>query len=124
MLQVADAILANNTLTHYDRPRIAQLCEKAGLYMRALQHYTDLKDLKRVIVNTHAIDPQVNGCWWGGVRGPGGGVGGCSAIGFMTESASQLPSLVAHVHVHTWHACCCCCCCCCCFCCCCVAGPD
>jgi hypothetical protein len=27
--------------------------------MRALQHYTDLKDLKRVIVNTHAIDPQV-----------------------------------------------------------------
>jgi hypothetical protein len=57
--QVADAILANGTLTHYDRPRIAQLCEKAGLYMRALQHYTDLKDLKRTIVNTHAIDPQV-----------------------------------------------------------------
>jgi clathrin heavy chain len=56
--QVADAILANNTLTHYDRPRIAQLCEKAGLYMRALQHYTDLKDIKRAVVNTHAIDPQ------------------------------------------------------------------
>eukprot|EP00884_Botryococcus_braunii_P006634 jgi/Botrbrau1/15972/Bobra.0294s0010.1 len=56
--QVADAIMANNTLTHYDRPRIAQLCEKAGLYMRALQHYSDLTDIKRVIVNTHAIDPQ------------------------------------------------------------------
>ena len=56
--QVADAILANGTLTHYDRPRVAQLCEKAGLYMRALQHYTDLVDIKRVIVNTHAIDPQ------------------------------------------------------------------
>ena len=56
--QVADAILANGTLTHYDRPRIAQLCEKAGLYMRALQHYTDLVDIKRVIVNTHAIEPQ------------------------------------------------------------------
>ena len=55
---VADAILANNMLTHYDRPRIAQLCEKAQLYMRALQHYTDLADIKRVIVNTHAIDPQ------------------------------------------------------------------
>ncbi len=26
--------------------------------MRALQHYTDLVDIKRVIVNTHAIDPQ------------------------------------------------------------------
>lgn len=58
MPQVADAILANGVLTHYDRPRIAQLCEKAGLYMRALQHYTDLPDIKRVIVNTHAIDPQ------------------------------------------------------------------
>ena len=28
---VADAILANGMFTHYDRPRIAQLCEKAGL---------------------------------------------------------------------------------------------
>lgn len=56
--QVADAIMANGVLTHYDRPRVAQLCEKAGLYMRALQHYTDLPDIKRVIVNTHAIDPQ------------------------------------------------------------------
>lgn len=56
--QVADAILAAGTLTHYDRPRVAQLCEKAGLYMRALQHYTDLPDIKRVVVNTHAIEPQ------------------------------------------------------------------
>jgi len=55
---VADAILANGMFTHYDRPRVAQLCEKAGLYMRALQHYTDLPDIKRVIVNTHAIEPQ------------------------------------------------------------------
>ncbi|KAJ0046627.1 hypothetical protein Pint_06541 [Pistacia integerrima] len=55
---VADAILANGMFSHYDRPRIAQLCEKAGLYMRALQHYTELPDIKRVIVNTHAIEPQ------------------------------------------------------------------
>ncbi|KAK9034895.1 hypothetical protein V6N11_076950 [Hibiscus sabdariffa] len=26
---------------HYDRPRIAQLCEKAGLYVRALQSLVD-----------------------------------------------------------------------------------
>jgi len=45
--QVADAVLANGQLTHYDRPRVAQLCEKAGLYLRALQHYTDLKDIRR-----------------------------------------------------------------------------
>ena len=54
---VADAILANNMFSHYDKPRIAQLCEKAGLYARALQHYTDLPDVKRVVVNTHAIEP-------------------------------------------------------------------
>ena len=35
--QVADAIMAAGTLTQYDRPRVAQLAEKAGLYMRALQ---------------------------------------------------------------------------------------
>jgi clathrin heavy chain len=29
--------LANGMFSHYDRPRIAQLCEKAGLYVRALQ---------------------------------------------------------------------------------------
>ena len=34
---VGSAILANGMFTHYDRPRIAQLCEKAGLYLRALQ---------------------------------------------------------------------------------------
>jgi len=84
---VADAILANGMFSHYDRPRIGQLCEKAGLYIRALQvefsfhvqinffypfsfgcginiilllqHYTELPDIKRVIVNTHAIEPQV-----------------------------------------------------------------
>ncbi|KAJ1437607.1 Tetratricopeptide-like helical domain superfamily [Sesbania bispinosa] len=55
---VAEAILANGMFSHYDRPRIAQLCEKAGLFIRALQHYTELPDIKRVIVNTHAIDPQ------------------------------------------------------------------
>ena len=54
---VADAILANGMFSHYDKPRVAQLCEKAGLYARALQHYTDLPDIKRVLVNTHAIDP-------------------------------------------------------------------
>jgi clathrin heavy chain len=55
--EVADAILAGGTFSHYDRPRVAQLCEKAGLYMRAMEHYTDLSDIRRVMANTHAIDP-------------------------------------------------------------------
>ena len=32
--QVADAILGNEMFSHYDRPYIASLCEKAGLYQR------------------------------------------------------------------------------------------
>ncbi|KAL7280839.1 hypothetical protein ACG7TL_005783 [Trametes sanguinea] len=50
--QVADAILVNQILTHFDRPRIANLCEKAGLLQRALELYDDLADIKRVIVHT------------------------------------------------------------------------
>jgi Region in Clathrin and VPS len=56
--EVADAILSGGQFSHYDRPRIAQLCEKAGLYMRALEHYTDLSDIRRVMANTHAIPPE------------------------------------------------------------------
>ncbi|CAN6981948.1 unnamed protein product [Brassica oleracea var. botrytis] len=55
---VADAILANGMFSHYDRPRVAQLCEKAGLFIQSLKHYSELPDIKRVIVNTHAIEPQ------------------------------------------------------------------
>lgn len=32
--QVADAILGNGLFTHYDKSKIAQLCENAGLYQR------------------------------------------------------------------------------------------
>ncbi|KAI0372779.1 clathrin heavy chain [Pilatotrama ljubarskyi] len=53
--QVADAILVNQILTHFDRPRIANLCEKAGLLQRALELYEDLADIKRVIVHTTAF---------------------------------------------------------------------
>jgi len=41
--------------THYDRPHIASLCEKAGLLQRALEHYTDLYDIKRAVVHTHLL---------------------------------------------------------------------
>ncbi|CAG0882402.1 unnamed protein product [Darwinula stevensoni] len=56
--QVADAILGNQMFTHYDRAHIAQLCEKAGLFQRALEHYTDLYDIKRAVVHTHLLSPD------------------------------------------------------------------
>ncbi|RXK35208.1 clathrin heavy chain [Tremella mesenterica] len=56
--QVADAILGNEMFTHYDRPRIANLCEKAGLMQRALEHYEDDNDIKRCIVHTNLYNSE------------------------------------------------------------------
>ncbi|KAG7203836.1 hypothetical protein KM043_013847 [Ampulex compressa] len=56
--QVADAILGNQMFTHYDKAHVAQLCEKAGLLQRALEHYTDLYDIKRAVVHTHLLSPD------------------------------------------------------------------
>ena len=55
---VADAIMDIQMFTHYDRPHIAQLCEKAGLLQRALEHYTDIFDIKRAVVHTHKLNPE------------------------------------------------------------------
>ncbi|ETN80473.1 hypothetical protein NECAME_09145 [Necator americanus] len=56
--QVADAILGNKMFSHYDRPQIGQLCEKAGLLQRALEHFTDLYDIKRTVVHTTHFKPD------------------------------------------------------------------
>ena len=44
--------------THYDMTHIAQLCEKVGLLQRALEHYTDIYDIKRAVVHTHMPNPD------------------------------------------------------------------
>lgn len=56
--QVADAILGNEMFTFYDQGYIAQLCERAGLYQRALEHYTDTYDIRRTIVHTNLLNPD------------------------------------------------------------------
>ena len=59
--QVADAIFESEEykFTHYDKQRIGQLCERAQLYQRALEHYTELPDIKRVLANAaHVINPE------------------------------------------------------------------
>jgi clathrin heavy chain len=60
--QVADAILGNDMFSHYDKARIAQLCENAGLFQRALEHYDDPSAVKRVIVNIVAT-PNFSQDW-------------------------------------------------------------
>lgn len=48
--------------SHYDRPRIAGLCEQAGLSQRALEHYQDPEAVKRVIINIVAT-PNFSQDW-------------------------------------------------------------
>ncbi|GBE87611.1 hypothetical protein SCP_1102880 [Sparassis crispa] len=48
--QVVDAILGNEMFTHYDRPRIANLCEKAGLMQRVRRLSWRLIALAHILV--------------------------------------------------------------------------
>lgn len=60
--QVADAILGNEMFTHFDKSRIAALCEQAGLHQKALELYEDPAAVKRVVVNI-AGTPNFNPEW-------------------------------------------------------------
>jgi len=55
---VAEGIFKLNLFTQYDREKVAKLCEQVGLYGRALQSYTNMADIKRVMLNTHAIPEE------------------------------------------------------------------
>merc|ERR1719343_865128 len=56
--QVADAIMQNGILTHYDRAHVGKLCERAGMWQRAAEHYTDINDIKRTFKNSHQMNPE------------------------------------------------------------------
>jgi len=58
--KVANAIFASEeyNFTHYDKEKIGKLCEQARLYQRALEHYSDLNQIKRVLQNTHLISAE------------------------------------------------------------------
>ncbi|KAK8168097.1 clathrin heavy chain [Phyllosticta citrichinensis] len=56
--QVADAILGNEMFSHYDKARIASLCENAGLLTRALEHNDDPAAIKRIIVQTDKLPEE------------------------------------------------------------------
>eukprot|EP00118_Oscarella_pearsei_P011870 m.83081 g.83081 ORF g.83081 m.83081 type:complete len:1379 (+) comp36330_c0_seq5:480-4616(+) len=54
--EVTEATLSD--LIHNDRARIAILCEEAGLLQKALEYYTNLVDIKRVIVRTDVLNSE------------------------------------------------------------------
>lgn len=55
---VADGILSQDIWHQFNSFSIAMLCERAGLFQHALEHYSDFSDVKRVITNTHVINPE------------------------------------------------------------------
>ncbi|KEZ46366.1 putative clathrin heavy chain [Scedosporium apiospermum] len=66
--QVADAILGNDMFSHFDKARIATLCEQAGLAQKALELYEDPAAIKRVIVGIAGL-PNFNLDWLTGFFG-------------------------------------------------------
>lgn len=66
--QVADAILGNEMFTHYDKAYIARLCEQSGLPQRALEHYSEVADIKRVLQSSAAqLNPEFLVSYFGSV---------------------------------------------------------
>lgn len=56
--QVADAILGNDMFSHFDKKRIATLCEQAGLTTRALELSQDPSAIKRMVVQTDKLPEE------------------------------------------------------------------
>ena len=83
--QVAEAIFQMKMLSHYDRPFIASLCEKAGLYQRALEHYTEASDIKRCMLHSHTMTADFLTAFIGKLVVDGGQKGVESAVEIMTD---------------------------------------
>ncbi|OII73554.1 uncharacterized protein cubi_03352 [Cryptosporidium ubiquitum] len=47
--QVAEALFQMDLFTYYDKHAIATLCEKAGLFERALENFSDMRDIRRIL---------------------------------------------------------------------------
>lgn len=63
--QIAESIMQMKIWNQYNRPKIAALCEQKGMYQRALENYTELKDIKRVLLNSHVLPPDFIGEYLG-----------------------------------------------------------
>lgn len=56
--QIAESIMQMKIWNQYNKPKIAALCEQKGMYQRALENYSEIKDIKRVLLNSHALPPD------------------------------------------------------------------
>ena len=60
---VAETIFQMNIWTQFNKQKIALLCEQKALVQRALENYTDIKDIRRCILNTNPAN--INKEWLG-----------------------------------------------------------
>lgn len=65
--QAAEFIFSKQLFTQFNKKRIAELCEKAGLNFRALQLYTELSDRKRVLRAAHTMPADAVAEWFANV---------------------------------------------------------
>lgn len=56
--QVVDAIFQMDIWNQYNRQQIAARCEQKGFFQRALENFTDIKDIRRVVLNTQSLNPE------------------------------------------------------------------
>lgn len=56
--KAASMILESNVFSHYDKQKIAQICEKLGLMQVCLENYSDIADIKRVLLRANLIGPE------------------------------------------------------------------
>ncbi|KAA6355121.1 MAG: putative Clathrin heavy chain 1, partial [Streblomastix strix] len=55
---IANVIFGRNLFSEYDQSYIGGCCETAGLFHRALEHYTELADILRCIAHTDQIPAE------------------------------------------------------------------
>lgn len=67
--KMAEELFARECFSYYDREKIAGLCERAGNFQRALEHYdNDLESIKRCIVYTQSISPDFLVSYFGNLK--------------------------------------------------------
>jgi clathrin heavy chain len=56
--QVAETIFQTDMFSHYDKIKIAQLCEQAEMFQRAIENYSNINDIRRVLVRGRGFSPE------------------------------------------------------------------
>ncbi|KAI4834912.1 clathrin heavy chain [Plasmodium brasilianum] len=59
-VQVAETLFQMDIFTYYDKNKIAYICEEKGLFQRALENYSNVNDIKRVISKSSCFQKNEN----------------------------------------------------------------